>query len=213
MHISVSTGNKKLKNTLIFSLPAVLTCPNATTACKAFCYALKAQRMYPNTKQARERNFLISQNHDEFVKQMNGLLAQYRKKRTREGKRKFQYFRIHESGDFYNLPYFNTWMKIIENNPDYFFLAYTKSAHLKISLDKLPKNLSLKFSIDHTTKQKDIDFIKQNELIPAYTRTKQVEEIFPEAFDRKRTFQCNQTMTCGDCRVCWTKKPVSFELH
>ena len=67
-------GNKKLVNTssvrfMIWNLPAVVTCPFATEHCKHFCYARKAERVYPQVLPAREKNLKDSMEED-FVANM-----------------------------------------------------------------------------------------------------------------------------------------------
>ena len=67
-------GNKKLINTdtvrfMIWNIPAVVTCPFATEHCKHFCYARKAERVYPQVLPAREKNLEESKSED-FVANM-----------------------------------------------------------------------------------------------------------------------------------------------
>ena len=64
--VSLSTGNEKLisdENTrfLIWSIPAVKTCPFRTEHCEEACYAVKAETAYPDVLPAREYNYLLSQ--------------------------------------------------------------------------------------------------------------------------------------------------------
>jgi len=63
--VKVSFGNKKLpKTTMIFNIPAVVTCPGKTELCSKFCYALKAERMYEAVYPARKHNLKLSQRED-----------------------------------------------------------------------------------------------------------------------------------------------------
>ena len=69
--VSLSTGNEKLisdENTrfLIWSIPAIKTCPFRTKHCEKDCYAVKAETAYPDVLPAREYNYLLSQT-DLFV--------------------------------------------------------------------------------------------------------------------------------------------------
>lgn len=67
-------GNKKLVNTgsvrfMIWNLPAIKTCPYATAHCKKYCYAKKAENVYPDCLPCRERNFNETLK-DDFVENM-----------------------------------------------------------------------------------------------------------------------------------------------
>lgn len=90
----VSYGNKKLpKSTAIFNLPAGSTCPMRTEFCARFCYAKKAERIYPQVSPSRERNLALSR-QAEFV----GIMVEF----IGKNQSKIKAFRIHESGDFYS---------------------------------------------------------------------------------------------------------------
>jgi len=98
-----------------FNLPAVSTCPNRTALCEATCYALKAERQYPDVQPCRARNFSASRAGD-FVADM---VADITRKAPK-------IFRIHESGDFYDISYFRKWVAIAEQCPGTQFFAFTK---------------------------------------------------------------------------------------
>lgn len=191
--LTLSKGNMKIKNTLIFNLPTVKTCPMATEACKAFCYAAKAERMYPNVLPSRTNNFEASRS-ESFVQDMIEAINKLNKNN------KYQYFRIHESGDFYNQKYLDKWFDIAKHNSDIHFLAYTKSHHLDFS--NKPDNMTVRYSIDETTKQARID------MPLAIVKTPNQEN------RNKKTFDCIPGMKCHECRVCWTSSiDVAFKLH
>ena len=107
-------GNLKLNNTLVFNLPASQeTCGRI---CRN-CYAIKAQRMYPNVLPYRNRMLLASQQPD-FVQRISDDINSCRKP--------FKYIRIHESGDFNSQSYIGKWTTIAKSFPQYIFYAYTK---------------------------------------------------------------------------------------
>ena len=124
-------GNRKLKNSnkirfIIWNLPAEKTCPFSTENCRKSCYAKKAERLYPQCLASREKNFADSLKSD-FVENM--IYTIETELATAKYKNKHVVFRIHESGDFYNLEYMAKWVAIAEhflNNPQITFLAYTK---------------------------------------------------------------------------------------
>lgn len=134
----VSNGNKKVK-ARIWNLPCKTTC-KANLACHKYCYAQKAERIYPNVKPCRENNLKESQSLD-FVEKMVDLI---------KSKRKVEYFRIHESGDFYSKAYVLKWYIIARKCPDVTFYAYTKRDDLFSPgvLAAKPKNLTLIYSVD-----------------------------------------------------------------
>ena len=130
----ISRGNRKVKCN-IFNLPTGITCKKS---CK-FCYARKAEQLYPEVLPSRHRNLLASKK-DNFVVDMIDILLTRRNKVVR----------IHESGDFYSIDYINKWYDIAESLPDRTFYAYTKRDDLfnQDLLDKRSKNFILIWSHD-----------------------------------------------------------------
>ena len=124
-------GNKKLKNNettrfMIWNLPSVITCPYRTALCEKSCYAQKAERVYPQVLPSRERNLEESKQED-FVENMIFTIEKHLVSKAFQGKKTV--FRIHESGDFYNINYARKWVEIakhFENDKRIIFLAYTK---------------------------------------------------------------------------------------
>lgn len=107
-------GNAKLHNTLVFNLPATQevcgrVCPG--------CYAIKAQRIYPNVLPYRER-MLAASRSSSFTTDILTDIQSCRKP--------FQFIRIHESGEFYSQDYIDSWTAIASSVPDKTFYAYTK---------------------------------------------------------------------------------------
>jgi hypothetical protein len=151
--LSFAYGNKKLpKSTLIFSLPAVSTCPGAVSqgcgiaalvnGAKGFtghCYALKAERMYPSVKVSRGRN-LDATRMTGFVDHAAMAILEASTRRP------VKMVRIHESGDFYSQAYFDAWADVARQFPAITFYAYTKSVRLDFS--KRPSNFVLLLSDD-----------------------------------------------------------------
>lgn len=128
------SGNKKLgSNVAIFDLPTIVTCKYK---CKD-CYAIKAERLYKNTRVMRAFHYEIvelalkdSEKYDYLVNYIN----------TELSKHKLLYknpvVRIHSSGDFYRSDYFNMWFYIATKNPDIKFYSYTK-VYANKEIDKL----------------------------------------------------------------------------
>lgn len=113
--------NRKAMRVPIWNIPAGPTCPGATAAgCRAGCYAMKAERQYPAARAARQRNLEWTKRPD-FVPVMADQIEQLRRRRL------FEFFRIHEAGDFYRADYFRSWALICAATPHVTFWAYTKA--------------------------------------------------------------------------------------
>ena len=110
------------------------------------CYAQMGMYNFPNVKKAYLWRLEQSKT-DEFV---DMVINEIRRKRV-------EYIRIHDSGDFYNRTYVNKWLKIMELCPDVRFYAYTKSVPLFIRrMDELPSNFDVIFS-DGSTHEHLVD--------------------------------------------------------
>lgn len=194
-------GNKKLVNTesirfIIWNLPAQITCPFATEHCKASCYAKKAERAYPSVLPSRMINLEDSKRAD-FVDRMIQTIAKLLNGKAFEGK--FCYFRIHESGDFYNKEYAVKWLQIARWferhgwNNRIKFLAYTKSVQY-FKGEAIPNNMIVRFSIWDDTNVNDIILAEKLKL-PIYTAVEKFTDILP---DEKRC-DCADCANCGKC--------------
>lgn len=208
--ITLSEGNLKLKpmpgkyNFLIFNIPAVSTCPYATASCIKLCYALKSERIYPNVKQARSRNYDATLK-DNFINVMLELISLYM------SKPKYKnipcYFRIHEAGDFYSKDYFNKWMSIIEIcrdlYPNLYFNFYTKSVPFIDVTDykefktRRP-NCSGNISLWNDSPDYVRTFIKSG-CWPAYTAA--TPEQLKILLKDKNNKEC-RCSNCGGCKMC-----------
>ena len=123
-----------------FNIPAYkstsgkITCPFAKD-CVAYCYAQKGnyKRFAKTVGPSLERNYELTKT-DHFITTINSEIT----------KRKADYIRIHDSGDFYSPQYLAKWIQIAKDNPDVRFYAYTKSYSL--FTDELPDNFDVIFS-------------------------------------------------------------------
>lgn len=148
------TQNTKLKNTskelnkrvFNFGITAYKTskgktvCPFAKD-CIKYCYANKGAYKWKNVSPAFEKRYNITKTK-EFISLI-----------TEEIKRKkVDFLRIHDSGDFYSKKYLDKWLTIANDLPDVKFYAYTKSHDFFRGLD-LPNNFDIIFSegskLDH----------------------------------------------------------------
>lgn len=188
-------GNRKLPREIaIFNLPHLITCPGATAECRKYCYARKAETMYPQSLPYRYRNWEASKRLDFVGLAVVELLKM----------RKVKAVRIHESGDFYNQEYLNKWVEIAKNCPHLIFTAYTKSLHLDFSAFKALPNTVLFASVDPTTPA----FMLERNHIRSKARVIKKNEKVPTGY-----FPCPGS--CKNCSHCYTigAKSVAFHKH
>ena len=163
--MNLLTQNSKLKKTskltgqrvFNFGIPAYksasgkLTCPFAGE-CVKFCYAKKGAYIWGNVKPAFEKRYELTKT-DDFVNEMNKEIA----------KKKPDYVRVHDSGDYYSKAYLDKWIEIAIHNPHVRFYSYTNSVEMLKSVE-LPDNYDIIFS--DSGKQKD----KINTKVDRHTR-------------------------------------------
>ena len=142
------TQNSKLKKTskhfdkrvFNFGLPAYksntgkVVCRMADK-CKKFCYAKKGAYIWSNVSPAFEKRLQISM-QDNFVDLM---VAEIKKK-------KVEYVRVHDSGDYYDKRYLAKWFKIAELLPNVRFYSYTNEIGMIKKSKDIPKNYDFIFS-------------------------------------------------------------------
>lgn len=153
--MNLLTQNTKIKKTskllnirlFNFGIPAYksasgkLTCPMADE-CVKFCYAKKGAYIWSNVKPAFEKRYELSKT-DQFVEAMN---AEIKKKRA-------DYVRVHDSGDYYSKAYLKKWIEIAIHNPSVRFYSYTNMVDMMLKT-QLPENYDIIFS--DSGKQKDL---------------------------------------------------------
>ena len=158
--MNLLTQNTKLKKTskalglrvFNFGIPAYksasgkLTCPMADE-CVKFCYAKKGAYIWSNVKPAFENRYQLSKT-DDFIEAMN----------TEIRKKKPDYVRVHDSGDYYSRAYLHKWIAVANDNPDVRFYSYTNMIKMFLNVP-LPSNYDIIFS--DSGKQKNlIDEVK-----------------------------------------------------
>jgi hypothetical protein len=167
------TQNSKLKKTskelgvrvFNFGIPAYksasgkLTCPFAKD-CVKYCYAQKGAYIWGNVSPAFERRYEATK-LDTFVDLM-----------TQEVQRKkVDFLRIHDSGDYYSPAYLEKWLQIARNNPQTKFYSYTKSVPLFENVE-LPENFDVIFS-----QGSKVDFLIEPETMRHSKIFKSAEEL------------------------------------
>lgn len=141
---SICTQNSKLKKTskemgvrlFNFGIPALetpdgkRTCPFAGS-CAKFCYAQKGAYSWGNVKPAFKARYMLTKDEN-FVEIM---VEEIKKK-------KMEYLRVHDSGDYYSRGYIAKWLEVMKRLPEVRFYSYTKSHSLFEGLD-LPENFDM----------------------------------------------------------------------
>ncbi len=145
--MNLLTQNSKLKKTskelgvrvFNFGIPAYksasgkLTCPMADS-CVKFCYAKKGAYIWSNVQPAFEKRYQLSKT-DDFVNKMYNEIV----------KKKPDYVRVHDSGDYYSKKYLNKWIDIALLFPEVKFYSYTNMVEMMLYTD-LPSNFDIIFS-------------------------------------------------------------------
>lgn len=214
--ICISYGNLKLRSSdkcrfIIFNIPAVITCPGRTAMCEHSCYALKAERNYPEVLPARNYNLEFTKS-PLFIGFMVKMIHEICK-RPNYRKAEKVVFRIHESGDFYSEEYFIKWLAIANNCRDIKnlqFATYTKSFDILDNVftagNSIPENMTIRASVWADTPDKDLLVIAKYKL-PIYTAYEKGS--FPANFAKCR---CQD---CGSCKMCINKNVsrIACEIH
>ena len=145
--MNLLTQNSKLKKTskkfglrvFNFGIPAYktadgkVTCPFADS-CVKFCYARKGAYIWSNVKPAFEKRYKLTK-QDDFIDIMV----------TEILKKKVDYVRVHDSGDFYSPSYLQKWLDIAKKLPNVMFYAYTNSIKMVKDIE-LTDNWDIIFS-------------------------------------------------------------------
>lgn len=183
--LKFSQGNAKLKQRLIFSLPAGKTCPGAVF-CKSFavlqdngkrkiqdgkqtefrCFAASSEVQYDAVYNLRASNMELlmrSVIEGSMVDLINASVQHHRKKNTK-------LVRIHESGDFFSRGYLNAWIEVAKQNPDLKFYCYSKSLDFFLDL-VLPENFYLTASYGGK-----FDHLIDQGLFPRFAKVYKTEE-------------------------------------
>ena len=188
--IAMSKGNKKLdKKIKTFNLPAIKSCLNSGE-CAKFCYARKAEWLYPGTRDSRNRNWRLAKENTKLLKTL--ILKQIKKEDV---------IRIHEAGDFISQDYIDMWTEIAKERPNNIFYGYTKvfSMFDFTKLQALP-NVNIINSLPGGMK----NFGKEEEI------TIRAKEMGVPLCPCKK----GNDVHCGvDCSICWTEPVVLFIQH
>ena len=110
-----------------------MICPFADK-CVKYCYAQKGAYIWSNVSPVFEKRYEATLRED-FVKVMS---EEIRKKRA-------DFVRVHDSGDFFSPTYLQKWFDIAKQNPSVNFYAYTNSLNMVRGVER-PDNFDFIFS-------------------------------------------------------------------
>lgn len=102
----LTSDNMKLKGIVIWSLPAVTTCPSCAD-CKSACFAMKSQVRHEVYRMRFENLYLWAEMPDTLERLLMRQIQTSQEIRSRRD------FRIHVSGDFFSQEYILWWAGII----------------------------------------------------------------------------------------------------
>jgi len=153
----VDGGNSKIdKDTWSFSLPAGWSCPGAKSCMtkidpdtgkmidgefqKFRCFAA-SNEVRPNVRSLRWHNFKLLIEAGSVGGMSQLLYDSFPKDATK--------LRVHVSGDFFNINYFDAWMNTARKFPKCQMYAYTKSLHIiqkRLQKGDIPSNFAITLS-------------------------------------------------------------------
>ena len=149
MKLHIQPSNDKLGKIWNISLPAVETCGGMSAACAGEdgkCYVLKIYKRWPTVLTAHRNTYVNILNALEYGEDLE------LPSKVKDG----DVFRIHVAGDFFAPTYTYAWIKLITNNPNVSFFAYTRSWRMHDMEDSLKElaalpNMELLLSVDRDT--------------------------------------------------------------
>lgn len=172
--VKFSPGNAKLKGIPSLSLASGWACPFANECLTKVdpvtgkitdgphqqyrCFSATQENIFKPTRQQRWNNFQALKScstSQEMADLIQNALPHPKKKIVR----------IYVAGDFFNQKYFDAWMIVAKNNPDYLFYTYTKSLGFWVArLDSMPSNLKITASVggrqDELIEKHNLKYVK-----------------------------------------------------
>jgi hypothetical protein len=197
--VVISSGNTKLGKIPNVSLPPVISCPRDTPCAKEGCYSLKAYRLYPSVRDARQHNWkILNTDMNQYFQDIENWLEANQP----------PYFRYHVDGDIPTDEYFDHMCELAEKFPQTHFLAFTKRRGLDI--DKCPPNLAIHYSMWPGWGDPETD-------TPRAWLKDSREDRIEEAHFYCLKYTTDHINTCDECYACWhideVGRDVVFPKH
>ena len=202
----IGKSGKFATTVFVWNLPAMATCPGASSWCSNACYNADPRiEKFPVSEWIQNWAWAIHR-PDEL---RAALLRQIREAPPPTA------VRIHSSGDFFSVGYIDLWLSIVQLSPASQFWAYTRSwvrDDLRQGLDRLrlQENVELFASWDMTMRpapkgwRRSIVVDPESETI---IRDADLSLVCPE--------QDGLLPNCASCGYCFTRRPgdVIFDVH
>lgn len=201
-----------------FGLPAHRACPRANGSICRLCYASKGCYVWRTVREAYEKRF---QWVVECMRTEAGRIQFVDVMVRTIGKQKSEYFRIHDSGDFFNLQYAQCWVEICRRLPRIRFWAPTRvwqsptpAGPFRIMDEDPIMNAVRELAAlpNVTVRPSALDFGTPPPAVAGLAAGSTA------AFSGSTVFACpakSQGNQCGECRVCWDAPDtaVSYSKH
>jgi len=224
--LSISKPNNKIPFYNL-NLPAGYTCPFADKCLSKAdpetgkikegekgdeeyrCFAASQEAIYKATRQQRHNNFdlLLSKG---TADEMADLIT----KSVQAGvPRNQKMFRIHVSGDFFNMQYLQAWIKAAENMPDIKFYAYTKSIPYWLALkDQIPPNLILTASMGSKYDKQILDNNLKYSVV-VFSEDQARDYLLPKYWQEKLGRERGLTIDHDDSMAYEKDEPFALLIH
>ncbi len=209
--ILLKSGNLKLqKNVLIWDMPEIVTC-KGNKACPG-CYALKASRIYKNTRIMRACHLAIIMQAIHDTKKLEYFKNYVQLELDKHAMLyNLPVVRLHSAGDFYHEKYLRLWLDIISNNKDIKFYSYSKILY-NSTIDYINDkhdNFNIVKSIIKVDNKNYINY-GDNEYLQHVTTQLDNNGMKYHACDYG---QANASTCMGNCTKCLTCPHVLFHKH
>jgi protein gp88 len=198
-----------------WSLPAHRACPSANGTICDSCYASKGCYQYNTTKNAQNARFawtVVSMRSTEGREAWIAyMVATIRSSRCK-------YFRVHDSGDMFNLAYVHSWVEVCRRMPEVKFWIPTRawqqpSGALPI-FDPILAALCVLASLPNVVvRPSALNFGDHAPVVSGLHAGSTAA--MPDVFRARQCPAYAQDGHCGDCRGCWEEKstPISYCKH
>jgi hypothetical protein len=198
-----------------WSLPAHRACPRANGTICDSCYAGKGCYQYPSTRNAQDLRFRWTvesmrapAGRGQWIQHMVDAIAETG----------CEYFRVHDSGDMFNVAYTQCWLEVCRMLPEVRFWIPTRAWQTPKSVlpvfDPLLNVLRQLAQLPNVTVRPSAlnfgDNAPQVDGLHAGSTA-----AMPDVFCARQCPAYAQGGHCGDCRSCWDAKdtPISYCKH
>lgn len=200
-----------------FGLPAHKACPReAGTICDS-CYASKGCYVWNSSKECQNARFVWTR---DSMRTPEGIAAWVAT--MTHAIRKQEYFRIHDSGDFFNPTYAAAWLQVCKALPQVKFWAPTRAWQAgKSNPGQLPVFDPLMNTLRELAKLPNVTV--RPSALDFGDDAPQVAGLHAgstaDMADETKAYQCPAKRLydghCGPCRTCWDSKdvPVNYPKH